>query len=335
MKDEAGIALKDNSMNIAEGAQTLEVRVPASTSNLGAGFDCFGLALELYLTVRAKIAVGSSEACRIRTRGERDSAFLSKSTDNLIFKAMRFAAMRESLRLPHVRLAVHNEIPLGCGLGSSGAAIIAGLTLGAAICGIDLSPDKILRYAVELEGHPDNVVAAFYGGRVTSCITQEKDVLTVKRAWPSIIKVIIVSPHVPVETKRARAALPTMIERADAVYNLQRAALFGAALESERYELLWEAMQDRLHQTHRQHLVPGLAEALATPRLEGLLGLALSGSGPSVIALACDNLGEIGETLANNFQQRGIQTTVRHLAVDEHGMRICKAKTKQRRRTNL
>src|SRR5438105_1275856 len=264
--------------------RSVEVRVPASTSNLGAGFDCFGLALRLYLTVRARIAPETSDPCRVRSTGEGRGAVLPNDGENLIFRAMCLAAEREGLSLPHVRLAVRNEIPLGRGLGSSAAAIVAGLSLSAALSGRELPDETLLRYAAELEGHADNVAASLLGGWVTTCVREDGGVLAVKRRWPQDIKLVVVSPHVSLETERARAALPREVVRADAVHNLQRAALFGAAIEERADELLWEATRDRLHQPHREHLVPGLADALSTPRRPGLLGLALSGAGPSVLA---------------------------------------------------
>ena len=129
----------------------------------------------------------------------------------------------------------------------------------------------------------------------------------------------MVSPDARVETKLARAVLPRRINHADGVYNLQRVALFSAALFEGRYDLLWEAMQDRLHQKQRTTSVPGLADALATSRMQGLLGVALSGAGPSVVALAQSHFDQIGETIAQCFKQRGIDATVRHLAVDYSG----------------
>src|SRR5919199_2162496 len=213
--------------------RSVEVRVPASTSNLGAGFDCFGLALRLYLTVR--------------TTGEGRGASLPNDGENLIFRAMCLAAEREGLSLPHVRLAVRNEIPLGRGLGSSAAAIVAGLTLSAALCGRGLPDAALLRYATELEGHADNVAASLLGGWVTTCVREDGEVLAVKRRWPQDTKLVVVSPHVPLETARARAALPREVARTDAVHNVQRAALFSAALEGRADELLWEATRDRLH----------------------------------------------------------------------------------------
>lgn len=304
--------------------QTFEVRVPASTSNLGAGFDCFGLALKLYLAVRATVVPGQSEPCRVRSFGEGvgGTGALLPASENLIFRAMQLAAEHEGLRLPPVRLAVCNELPLGRGLGSSAAAILAGLTLASLVCEKELPAETVLRYALEMEGHPDNVAASFYGGWSVSCVKPDGGLLAIKRHWPSEIKVIVVSPDAHLKTSEARLRLPRVVEREDAVYNLQRAAFFGAALESGAYEHLWEAMQDRLHQRHRQSSVPGLAAALATPQQPGLLGLALSGSGPSVIALASSRFAEIGETIAESFRRSGTQVAVRLLEVDDEGRKV-------------
>jgi homoserine kinase len=300
--------------------RAFEVRVPASTSNLGAGFDCFGLALELYLTVRATALPEASEPCRVRSLGEGEiTAARPRPANNLIFQAMRLAAERERLSLPPVRLAVHNQVPFGRGLGSSAAAIVAGITLCSALCHREIPDEAVLSYGLELEGHADNISAALYGGFVVNCVKPDRNVIAVKRCWPSEIKVIVVSPDVSLKTELARNALPRTVEREDAVYNLQRASLFGAALEAGDYDLLWEAMQDRLHQTYRESFVPGLGEALATPRQPGLLGLALSGSGPSVIALVRDHFAEIGETIADSFRRHGTETTVRLLQVENQG----------------
>jgi len=150
----------------------------------------------------------------------------------MIYRAMRYVAEREGLHLPPVRLAVSNEIPLASGLGSSGAAIIAGITLGAALCGLTLTTETILRYATRLESHADNVAAALLGGWVIHCIKPDGSVLAIKKRWPPDIKIIVVTPHYRLETEHARAILPPTISRADAVFNMQRLALFSAALRA-------------------------------------------------------------------------------------------------------
>jgi homoserine kinase len=156
------------------------------------------------------------------------------------------------------------------------------------------------------------------GGFVVTCTTSEK-VIAIKRKWPPELKIVVVSPAVQLETKLARLALPRLVSHADAVHNLQRTALFNAALSENRPDLFWEAMKDRLHQGKRQTLVPGLAEALSLPKTPGLLGLALSGGGPSVLAVADDHFEALGDRIAECFRKRGVPAAVRQLDVDNEG----------------
>jgi homoserine kinase len=232
---------------------------------------------------------------------------------------MSFAARRELLTLPPVDLAVHNEIPLASGLGSSAAAIVGGIKLAGMLCGHELSDEIVQNYATEFEGHPDNIGASLYGGFVSSCLGVDWNVWSVKFDWPAEIRVVVVSPQSQLPTYVARAALPRTLTRADAVFNLQRTALFTAALAKKRYVLFAEAMRDRLHQPRRESLVPGLSEALRLPARPGLLGIALSGAGPSIIALVKDNEKEIGESIAACLTAHKIRSTVRVLEVDNEG----------------
>jgi homoserine kinase len=306
------------------------VRLPASSSNLGPGFDCFGLALRLYLTIRAIPLEKSSVACRVRTTGARENATLPRNATNLIYRAMAFAARRESLTLPPVDLAVHNEIPLASGLGSSAAAIVGGIKLCALLCEHEISDQLVQNYATEFEGHPDNVGASLHGGFVTSCIGEDWSVQSVKFDWPREIRIVVVSPQSQLPTHVARAALPRTMSRNDAVFNLQRTSLFTAALVTKRYDLFKEAMRDRLHQPRRESLIPGLAEALALPQQSGLLGLALSGAGPSIIALVTDHEKEIGERIAGCFSTKKIRSTVRVLEVDNEGCQVGERKMSEK-----
>jgi homoserine kinase len=307
---------------MSAGHNSFAVRVPASTSNLGSGFDSFGLALKLYLTVRVTSVPESSEQCRVTTTGPGENEVLPRNSVNLIYRAMAFAVGREGLSLPPVYLVVHNEIPLASGLGSSAAAIVAGIKLGGLIAGRELTEQAILNYATEFEGHPDNVAASLHGGFSVNCVCEDGAVISARFEWPAQVRVVVVSPHSQLPTHVARAALPRTVSRVDAVYNLQRTALFTAALSQQRYELFWEAMRDRLHQPQRGSLVPGLAEALALPRIQGLLGIALSGAGPSIVALVNDNDQEIGDRIASCFRVHKIGSTVRTLEVDNEGCRL-------------
>ena len=298
----------------------VEVCLPASSSNLGAGFDCFGVALKLYLTIRASVRSKANE-CKIKTTGPRENAALPKGPTNLIYRAMSFAASKQQFALPPVELAVHNEIPLASGLGSSAAAIVGGIKLAGRLCDIDLTNAQVLNLASEFEGHPDNVGATLYGGFVISCRKSVDEAFSIEHEWPSDIKFVAVSPRSQVSTQAARAQLPRTVSRSDAVFNLQRAALFASVLEKRRYDLLWDVMRDRLHQTHRASLVPGIREALAIEKQKGLLGIALSGAGPTVIALVDGNVG-VGKQIAACFRKHKIESKVRELEADNEGCRV-------------
>jgi homoserine kinase len=298
-----------------------EVRVPASTANLGAGFDCLGLALELYLGVRATVLSGAGASSRARSRGVRGSSALPKSPDqNLILRAIQRTAEREGFQLPTIRLAVQNEIPVAGGLGSSAAAAVAGVALGYAVNSRPIPRETVLRYATEMEGHADNVGAALLGGFVVTATGPDGNVVAVRKRWPKVIRLIVVTPSTTLETKKSRSVLPQTISRADAVHNLQRTALFVAAIEERRFDLLWDAMKDRLHQSARQALIPGLSDVLAMPKMPGLLGVALSGAGPSVVALATDRYEEISKSMASRFEKNGVSSTIRILEAAQEGL---------------
>jgi homoserine kinase len=174
------------------------------------------------------------------------------------------------------------------------------------------------------------VSAALLGGLVVSFVGPDCNVVVVRKKWPKAIRVIAATPEMSLETSASRAALPQNVEHADAVHNLQRSALFLAALDAKRYDLLWDAMQDRLHQSYREALVPGLAAVLQIPRIPGLLGLALSGAGPSVVALATNHFKEIGKAMASCFAGRGQSAIVRTVAVAQKGAQLINKRARKK-----
>jgi homoserine kinase len=170
----------------------------------------------------------------------------------------------------------------------------------------------LLNAACALEGHPDNVAAALLGGLTISCQMPDRSAFALTLQWPESLSFIVLTPQVPLATAASREALPEHVPREDAVFNLQRVALLLQALQSGNFSLLREALQDRIHQPFRQRLVPGLQRALALEHPD-LLGVCLSGAGPSVVAMAERNLGEIQELLESAFRSEGICFTVRRL----------------------
>ena len=291
--------------------------VPASSANVGCAFDCAAIALGLYLRVSA--APAESGWALSYSGANADQVPLDKS--NLLVKAMERTAAAGGAPLPSIRLDVQNEIPLGVGLGSSAAAIVAGILLANELCGSKLSPADVLRLAAEIEGHPDNVAAALHGGFVVAAAPQgAANVLVSKAEVSAALDFVAVIPEVPLPTEKARAALPAQYSRADVVANLQRTALLAARFFSGG-ELSPELFRDALHQPYRSPLVPGIAECLAF-RHPGLAGVFLSGAGSAVMAIARHSSAEIGAALVQEFQGQGTRARAVVLKADNRGARI-------------
>jgi homoserine kinase len=304
-----------------------EIIIPASTSNLGASFDAVGLALALYLRVTVE---GPAEEFVITPTGEGADA-VERGEANLIARVARFVAAARGRAMSGARLSVASEIPLARGLGSSSSAIIAGISVYEALAGERLSEDEIFRYALHFEGHGDNLAPSLLGGLVVACVVernQEPSLVTVRRAWPDDVKIVLAVPDYEMNTAEMRRALPQQVLLADAVFNVQRAALLQAAISERRFELLSEALRDRLHQPHRAPYGPGLGEALElnneTRQHPGLLGVAISGAGSTVIAFVNDRFTEIADLLEARLQRAGVRARTRAVAVDNRG-RIVKS----------
>lgn len=290
------------------------LRVPASTSNLGSAFDAVGLALDLYLTVEVTELDGGPS--RLEFRG-RDAALVPSDESNLIWRAMETVAAGRGKTLPPFALRVDNEIPITRGLGSSATAALAAVAAADFLARLDLGRDQVLAAGTALEGHPDNVAPALLGGLVASI--SGDPILTARTEFPGAWTIVAVIPDFELETRRGRAALPSEVPHRDAVYNVQRAAFLMTQLALGRKEGIREAMRDRLHQPYRAPLVPGLDEILEL-EAEGLLGVALSGAGPTVVAFADGRAEEIGATVRSIFARRGIDSAIRSMRADNRGL---------------
>jgi homoserine kinase len=255
----------------------MKVRVPASSANLGPGFDCLGLALGVYLTCRFQPA----PILEIRVRG-RDAAQISTADDNLIWRTALAVAADVGETLTPIALEIENEIPLGKGLGSSAAALTAGVVIADHLLGLHWKPHRILDEAAKIEGHPDNVAAAVLGSIVASATDIGGAVRAVRVELPPNYAVAVVVPDFMLPTSESRHVLPASYSKADAVFNVQRSAILMAALATGTTSAFPVALEDRMHQPYRYALVPGLEEMVKL-RAPGLLGCALSGAGPSIL----------------------------------------------------
>ena len=264
-------------MGIALGP--IRLRLPATSANLGAAFDCAAVALALHLTVEAEEA----EAFSIAAAGE-DAELCSRIEDNLILETYKSLLAREGKPAAPLAIRMENQIPLGMGCGSSAAGRLAAIVLAAHFGQLGWESERILAEACALEGHPDNAAACWLGGLVVAAM--EGDRVHVARVEPPAQwRAMVVLPGEALATSKARAALPESYSRVDAVANIQAAALLGLAFAQGRGELLRPAMQDRLHQPYRAEMCPLLPLLLPLAGRGGILGVALSGAGPSVLLI--------------------------------------------------
>jgi homoserine kinase len=303
-----------------------EIIVPSSTSNLGASFDTCGLALSLYLRVQVEPRTSGVE---ISLSGVGADS-IPRDETNFIWQVANFVATERGQCLGGAKLHVDSQIPLARGLGSSSSAIIAGISVYEVLTGDRLSEKEFFRYAMHYENHGDNLAPSYLGGLVLACVKDEPDghfsLLAVKRQWPEAIKIVIVIPDFEMETAKMRAALPREVPMRDAIFNMQRTALLQAALSEGRYELLTEALRDRLHQPYRAPLVPALSEVLKLnderDRYPGLLGVAISGAGSTMIAFALNGCADIAEAMKARIEACGINAQALEVNVDNQGRTI-------------
>ena len=258
---------------------------PATTANLGPGFDCLGMALDVWNRLEVRPApAGSGEAGSVEVTGEGAGELPTDST-NLTYRAMKFLFDEAGLAMPAVRLRCHNDIPLSRGMGSSAAAIAGGLVAANALCDSPYSSSELLEMAATIEGHPDNVAAAMLGG-LQLVVSDGPQLYTAPIPVPDDISAVLLIPDRRIATADARAVLPREVTIPDAVFNMGRVALLVASMAMDRPEYLDVATQDKLHQPYRQPLFPAIKVIFAAARAAGALGVFLSGSGSTVLALA-------------------------------------------------
>jgi homoserine kinase len=257
----------------------LRVRVPASSANLGPGFDSFALALPLL----AEFELRPAKTWSVTVDG--DGTGIPAGDENLFVVSARAAAKAAGRELVAQHVTQRSAIPIARGLGSSAAAIVGGAVAANALLGEPFDRRSLLRIASEVEGHADNVAAALYGA-FTVALPEEGGPVATRLVFPRTWRICLLIPGRPLSTDEARAELPAQVSRDDAVFNLAHAAALIAAVMRADGALLALAMADRLHQPARTRLVPALGVIIAAAREAGAFGAALSGAGPSVLAIA-------------------------------------------------
>lgn len=282
------------------------VKVPATTANLGSGFDAVGMALGLYNTFCLEQTGNSFE---VVVNGE-GAESISRGRDNLFFVAMEQVYKLKGQQLPPWRLVIENTVPTGRGLGSSATAIVGGLVAANWILGSFLSRSTLIALATQMEGHPDNVAPAVMGGVVVAVDSFEESPQVLQLPYPEGLQVVVAVPTFELHTSYSRSVLPQMVPFQDAVFNAGRAALLGGVLATGQWGLLRTAMQDRLHQDYRKKLIPGLDNVFEAALAAGALGVSISGAGPSVLALAIENFAEIGDRMKQAFRQAGVSAQI-------------------------
>lgn len=302
--------------------RTIRVRVPGTSANCGPGFDAIGVACTIYNDL--ELTLKGEEGLVIEIEGE-GAANIPADERNIVLRAIRTLLKRahrdDEVKGFHIRMT--NHIPLSRGLGSSAAAIVAGLKAANALLGNRFSRRELLQLATNIEGHPDNVAPAIFGGFTISVVTRGRvECFSLMPRMP--LKLVVAVPQFPLSTRLARSVLPEQVRMRDAVFNVSRAALLVAALTKGQPRFLCSAFADALHQPYREKLIPGMRDVFRAARRAGALGASLSGAGPCLIAYTLENEEAVGQAMVEAFKEHEIEAHALQLSIDAHGARILK-----------
>lgn len=302
----------------------VSVKVPATSANMGPGFDCFGIALSLYNTVTLEETVYPTNGLEINILGSQDEALstFTVPTDksNIVYKAVELLYNYTGQTPPALRINIQSNIPIAKGLGSSASVIVGGVLAANKLLGNPADEAALLSIANEIEGHPDNIAPAMLGGLVVSSVEDDSSIIYRKIEWPDSWKLIIGVPDYELATQISRSVLPETVAFADAVYNAKRSAMFVQALHTKDKELMKLALQDKLHQPYRARLVPGLNEIIEELKQTDAIGCVLSGAGPSILVIAENNCVEEAKSkIKEVWEGIGVKASIKSIAVDTKG----------------
>lgn len=297
------------------------VRVPGTSANCGPGFDCLGLAATIYNDL--DLTLFEDDRLIIESSGEGADS-IPADDKNIVWRSARMILERSGFgeKFKGGAIRMENHVPMSRGLGSSAAAIVAGLFAANEIVGRPFSRGDILKFATEIEGHPDNVAPAIFGGFTISTVDARGQVQTFSFLPKIKLKLVVAVPDFPLSTRTARQVLPKAVPLKDAVFNVSRAAMLVAALINGKEKFLAGAFDDALHQPYRTKLVPGMQEVFEAAKKAGALGVCLSGAGPCLIAFAAAERhieNDIAVEMVQAFKRNEVQAGALILDLDTRG----------------
>lgn len=301
--------------------KTVKVCVPGTTANCGPGFDAVGIACTIYNEL--ELTLNRSDKLNIEILGE-GRGVIPSDEQNIVWQAVQAVLARTGKSYHGAHIKMTNNVPLARGLGSSAAAIVAGLVAANAAVGGPLSKQQLFELATEFEGHPDNVAPAIFGGITLSAVYQEK-AHCLRFLPPGVLEMVVAIPAFNLSTKAARQVLPETVAYQDAVFNISRTALLIGALSQGAFGHLQCALEDRIHQPYREALIPGMRDVFQAANRQGAYGSAISGAGPCLIAFTQQNAAPIGEAMVAAFKANNIDATYVILHIDQAGARLIDA----------
>lgn len=299
------------------------VSVPATTANIGPGFDCLGAALGLYNHVTVTDPTDPEVDLLIEARG-RDGEKISTGKDNLLYQAIAYFYQQIGQAIPPLKLEIDLEIPLARGLGSSATAIVGGLLAANQAAGNPCTEEEILQMAIAMEGHPDNVAPALLGG-CQLAVKNDDHWQLVALDWPSQFVPVLAIPNFELSTEAARAVLPRQYDRSAAIFNASHLALLVQAFNQGRGDWLALALQDQIHQPYRQSLIPAYDQLHQAALAAGAYNLVISGAGPTLLAIADEiRAPQVASSLVETWHNAGIEAESHCLPIDTKGATITK-----------
>lgn len=308
----------------------ISVKVPATTANFGSGFDCFGMALPIYniITIEETVLPGTGIEINIISETDDDDEFaiehIPKDENNIIYKAVEMLYNSIGQSPSELKINIKSQIPIAKGLGSSASIIVGGLLAANELLNKPADEAALLSIATEVEGHPDNVVPAVVGGFTMTSQEEDGSIIYRKLKWPEEWHLTICIPDYELATDISRSVLPKEVPLSDATFNSRRTAMFIEALYTKDAELMKLALQDKLHQSYRTKLVPGLQDIIDNLKHEeNVIGCVLSGAGPSILIISQrNNLDKIKSIVSETWSNYNVKTDIKTLKVEEHGAQI-------------